>query len=274
MSCTNSCISEYLGSRIFESVRIPAQKTLLEYITTNKVAEVSELVKLFNTTESTIRRDLIEIEKTNLIFRTHGGAIRNEQKKSIWQTSSLVNRLDRNREQKERIAEFTSSLIKNDESLFIDGGSTTQILASYLKDKQNMLFVANAIEISQILIENESNRTILIGGEVNKDTHSTIGPDAENHIRKYYVDKCIIGVTGLDPDIGGYSAIPEEGSVKHLMMKHARETIIVIDSTKFSRKAFCICFPVEDVNTIVTDSGASKDVIEKLKNKGVNVIVV
>ena len=239
------------------------RKKILEYITTNKVAEVSELVKLFNTTESTIRRDLIEIEKTNLIFRTHGGAIRNEQKKSIWQTSSLVNRLDRNREQKERIAEFTSSLIKNDESLFIDGGSTTQILASYLKDKQNML-----------LIENESNRTILIGGEVNKDTHSTIGPDAENHIRKYYVDKCIIGVTGLDPDIGGYSAIPEEGSVKHLMMKHARETIIVIDSTKFSRKAFCICFPVEDVNTIVTDSGASKDVIEKLKNKGVNVIVV
>ena len=121
------------------------RKKILEYITTNKVAEVSELVKLFNTTESTIRRDLIEIEKTNLIFRTHGGAIRNEQKKSIWQTSSLVNRLDRNREQKERIAEFTSSLIKNDESLFIDGGSTTQILASYLKDKQNMLFVTQRI---------------------------------------------------------------------------------------------------------------------------------
>ena len=51
------------------------------------------------------------------------------------------------------------------------------------------------------------------------------------------------------------------------MMKHARETIIVIDSTKFSRKAFCICFPVEDVNTIVTDCGASKDVIEKLKKQ-------
>mgnify|MGYP004512478567 CR=1 FL=1 len=256
------------------SVIAERRKKILDYITANKEVEVSELVKLFNTTESTIRRDLIEIEKTNLIFRTHGGAIRNEQKKSIWQTSSLINRLDRNREQKERIAEFTCSLIKNNESLFIDGGSTTQILASYLKDKMNMLFVTNAIDISQILIENESNHTILIGGEVAKDTHLTIGPDAEAHIRKYYVDKCIIGVTGLDPDIGGYSAIPEEGSIKHLMMKHSRETIVIIDSTKFSRKAFCICFPIEDINTIVTDTGAPKEIVEKLRSKGVNVVVV
>ena len=256
------------------SVIADRRKQILSYISQHRAVEVTELMEIFNTTESTIRRDLIELEKTNLIIRTHGGAIRNEQKKSIWQTSSLTNRLERNKEAKERIAAFTASLIHDSESIFIDGGSTTQILAEHLKNKENMLFVTNALDISQILLESETNTTILIGGQVAKDTHLTIGPDAEAHIKKYYVDKCILGVTGLDPEIGCYAAIPEEASVKRLMMEHARETILVVDSTKFSRKAFCIAFPVEGINTVVTDSNVPKEIADRLRGKGIKVEIV
>lgn len=256
------------------SVIAERRKKILDYITSHKSVEITDLIKQFNTTESTIRRDLIELEKTNLIIRTHGGVIRNEQKKSIWQTSSLNNRLNRNKDQKEKIAKYTATLVKDNESVFIDGGSTTQILTNYLKEKQNMLFVTNAVDISQILMENENNSTILIGGQIAKDTHLTIGPDAEAHIKKYYVDKCILGVTGLDPDIGCYAAIPEEASVKRLIIEHARETILVVDSSKFSRKAFCIAFPIEGINTIVTDDGVSKETVARLKEKGVDVVIV
>lgn len=250
------------------------RKQILSFVLEQRSVEMSQLIKVFNTTESTLRRDLIELEKTNLIIRTHGGAIRNEQKKSIWQTSSLTNRLERNKDAKEKIAEFTASLIHDNESLFIDGGSTTQILASHLKNKQNMLFVTNSLDISQILLESENNTTIIIGGQVSKDTHLAMGPDAEAHIEKYYVDKCILGVTGLSPEIGCYAAIPEEASTKKLMMQHARETILVVDSTKFSRKAFCIAFPVEGINTIVTDSGVPKEIEERLRGKGITVEIV
>ena len=133
------------------------RKKILDFITKNQKADIKELAELLNETEITIRRDLIELEKGKTIIRVHGGAILNEQKKSVWQTSSIQNRLGRNREKKERIAQFAATLIKNDESIFIDGGSTNQILAPMIKDLRNMLFVTNSPAIADFLIENEEN---------------------------------------------------------------------------------------------------------------------
>lgn len=250
------------------------RKKILDYITKNKKADIKELSALVNATEITIRRDLIELESEKKLVRTHGGAILNEQKKSVWQTSSIFNRLERNREKKERIAKFAATLIQDDESLFIDGGSTTQILAPLIKDLRNMLFVTNSPDIADILIENEDNRIIQIGGELTRDTHLTIGPDAEDNIRKYYVDKCITGVSGVDPNIGCYAAIPSEASMKRTLVSHSRETILLVDSSKFSRKAFCLAFDLSPIDVIVTDSDTPRDEIEKLRSKNITVYVV
>jgi len=250
------------------------RKKILDFITKNQKADIKELSELLNETEITIRRDLIELEKGKTIIRVHGGAILNEQKKSVWQTSSIQNRLGRNREKKERIAQFAATLIKNDESIFIDGGSTNQILAPMIKDLRNMLFVTNSPDIADILIENEENRIIQIGGELTRDTHLTIGPDAEDNIRKYYVDKCITSVSGVDPDVGCYAAIPMEASMKRTLVSQARETILLVDSSKFSRKAFCLAFDMSKVMAVVTDSDTPKDEIEKLRSKDIAVYVV
>lgn len=250
------------------------RKQILEYITKNQKADIRELSELLNTTEITIRRDLIELEKTKMLIRTHGGAILNEEKKSVWQTSSIYNRLARNKEQKQRIAQFAASLVNDNESIFIDGGSTNQILAPYLKERRNILFVTNSPDIADILLESEDNRIIQIGGELTRDTHLTIGPDAEDSIRKYYVDKCITGVSGLDAEEGCYAAIPAEASMKRTLVAHSRETILLVDSSKFNRKAFCLAFPISNVSTIITDSDTPKEIIEKLRERNINVFVV
>ncbi|MGN1163518.1 MAG: DeoR/GlpR family DNA-binding transcription regulator, partial [Candidatus Ornithospirochaeta sp.] len=242
--------------------------------TLHQKAELSVLAEQFNTTEATIRRDLIELEKTKLIVRTHGGAIRNELKKAIWQTSSLHNRLDRNRGAKEKIAEFAATLIGDNESIILDGGSTTQILAPFLNERSNMLFVTNSPDIADILLEGETNHIIQVGGEMTRDTHQATGPDAEDHIRKYYVDWCITGVTGIDPDVGTYAAIPSEASLKKTMKDHARECMVIVDSSKFSRKAFSVALRPEDIDIVVTDSGAPKEMVDKLRERGIKVFVV
>ena len=246
---------------------------IIQIITNNQKADIRELAQLLDETEITIRRDLIELEKAKKLIRVHGGAILNEQKKSVWQTSSIYNRLERNRDEKERIARMAATLIHNDESLFIDGGSTNQILAPMIKDLSNMLFVTNSPDIADILLENEENRIMQIGGEMTRDTHLTIGPDAEDSIRKYYVDKCITSVSGIEPDEGCYAAIPSEASMKRTLVTHARETILLVDHTKFNRKAFCLAFDLSRVSTIVTDSQTPKDEIERLRNKGINVLI-
>lgn len=250
------------------------RRKILEYIEKNGKAETKDLSELLGETEITIRRDLIELEGMKQVIRVHGGAILNEQKKSVWQTSSIYNRLERNREKKEKIARLTATLIGNGESLFIDGGSTNQILAPMIKDYRNMLFVTNSPDIADILLENEENRIIQIGGELTRDTHLTIGPDAEENIRHYYVDKCITSVSGVNPEIGCYAAIPGEASMKRVLVSQARETILMVDSSKFNRKAFCLAFDLDKVRTVVTDSDTPKETIERLRNRNVNVYVV
>ena len=250
------------------------RRKILDYITKNRKAEIRQLSELLGKTEITIRRDLIELEKEKQLIRTHGGAILNEPKKSVWQTSSIHNRLERNREQKERIARFAATLIHNEESLFIDGGSTNQILAPMIRDHMNMLFVTNSPDIADILLENEGNRVIQIGGELTRDTHLTSGPEAVENIRNYYVDKCVTSVSGIDPDFGCYAAIPSEASLKKAIVSHARETILLVDNSKFNRKAFCLAFETENIKTVVTDSDTPKEYIEKLGSKGITVYVV
>ena len=240
---------------------------IIRYINENRKADIRQLADLLGESEITIRRDLIELEKAKKLIRVHDGAILNEQKKSVW-------RLERNRENKERIARMAATLIHNDESLFIDGGSSNQILAPLIRDLKNMLFVTNSPDIADILLENEENRIIQIGGEMTRDTHLTIGPDAEDNIRKYYVDKCVTSVSGIEPDEGCYAAIPSEASMKRTLVAHARETILLVDHTKFNRKAFCLAFDLSRVSTIVTDSQTPKDEVERLRSKGISVHVV
>ena len=148
----------YSSQRAQRSLIQERRRKILEYITQNQKAEIKQLSELLGESEITIRRDLIELEKDKQLIRTHGGAVLNEPKKSVWQTSSIYNRLERNREQKERIARFAATLIHNDESLFIDGGSTNQILAPMIRNHMNMLFVTNSPDIADILLENEGNR--------------------------------------------------------------------------------------------------------------------
>ncbi len=247
------------------------RRNIANYIETNGRAEISELVKKFNATEFTIRRDLIFLENSGTIVRTHGGAIKREREKSIWQTTAISSRLNKNRDLKERIGALAATLINDNESLMIDGGSTTQIFASYLKEKHHLLSVTTSPRIAEIMLDSEDSNVILIGGELLRGTYMVSGTDAQEQLQKYYVDKCIISVTGAEPEVGCYAAIPEEATLKRLMIEHARESILVIDNTKFKRRGFCIAFPFSKVDVVVTDSMVDKSILEKLQEQGIKV---
>lgn len=249
------------------------REKILAYINEEGKADVSTLAELCSSTDYTIRRDLIELEKNNFVTRTHGGAIKKEREKPVWQTTSTYSRLEKNRDLKESIAVAASDLIGDNESIMIDSGSTTQIFAEHIKNKHNLLSVTTSPRIAEIMLESEDSHVVLIGGELSRGTYMVTGSDAEEHLRKYYVDKCIISVTGADTTLGCYAAIPNEASLKKLMIEHSRECILLIDSSKFRRKAFVLAFTFDSVQTIVTDSKIDKKVVEKLREKGINVIV-
>ena len=259
-----------MGTRDFVEER---RTKILEYVNKNGRADVAELATFLNVTEVTVRRDLVSLEEQGVLYRAHGGALRREQL-SVWQTSTLQDRLVVHLEEKTRIAQFVTQLIHDGESLMIDGGSTTMLVAKELSAKKNLLVVTNSPDIGQLIMETNDNKVILTGGELLKETHALIGSAAEHSLEQYRTDKAIIGVSGILIDQGCFSAIPQEAEIKRLMSLGSSETIVVTDSSKIGARAFCFFCEFTQVDKLVTDKNISKAALQELKQRGVEVFAV
>ncbi|MDR1443309.1 MAG: DeoR/GlpR family DNA-binding transcription regulator [Treponema sp.] len=249
------------------------QQKIIEHINRKGRVKVEELSGFFNVTEMTIRRDLLALEKQELLYRAHGGAIKRE-KRSIWQMSSLQTRLCQNEEEKERIAQCVAQMILDGESIMIDGGSTTTKVAQQLTGKRNLLIVTNTLTIGELLVELEDSKVILTGGELFKETNALMGNATESAISNYRADKSIIGVSGLVPGEGCFSAIPQEAEIKNRMLQNSQKKIVVADSSKIGTRAFYFFCDFSKIDILVTDCNIKKNDLTLLRKTGIDVIVV
>jgi DeoR family transcriptional regulator of aga operon/DeoR family fructose operon transcriptional repressor len=246
---------------------------LLEYINKNGRADVAQLAEQFDVTTATVRRDLLIMEEQNLIYRTHGGAIKRDQP-SLWETTTLHERATQHIEEKERIADLVEQLVHDGDSVMIDGGSTTLCVAKKLMSKKKMLIVTNNSTIGEILVGVNENKVILTGGELIMGTNSTNGIAAEQTIKQYRVDQAIIGISGLLIDEGFFTASPAEAEVKRLMLMSAKEKIIVADSSKVGTPALCFVCDFSGIDKLVTDKNISKVALDQLRKAGVEVFTM
>ena len=249
------------------------RRKLLEYINRNNRANVMELADIMSVTEATIRRDLFILDKDGLVHRTHGGAIKRIQP-SIWRSTTLQERIESHKEEKKRIAQFVVQLVKDGESLMIDGGSTTLKVAENLISRKNMLIVTNSPSIAEVLVETKEIKVILTGGEFTKGSNNLIGNAAEASLRQYRADKAIIGISGMIVDEGFFSAVPQEAEIKRLMSKNSSQTIVVTDSSKIGSQAFSFVCDFKKVSTLVTDKNISKQALETLERQGIEIFTV
>ncbi len=259
-----------MGKRDFVEER---RSKILDFVNKNSRADVTELADFHTVTEATIRRDLVILEKRGRLYRAHGGALRREQL-SVWQMSRVQDRMVMHLEEKTRIAQFVTQLIHDGESLMMDGGSTTMLVAKKLSAKKNLLVVTNAAAIGELMIEPNDNKVILTGGELLKETKTLIGSAAEQSLNQYRTDKAIVGASGIIVEEGCFSAIPQEAEIKRLMSLHSSETILVADSSKIGARAFTFFCDFTHVDKLVTDKNIGKAALEELKHQGVEVFAV
>jgi DeoR family transcriptional regulator, fructose operon transcriptional repressor len=251
------------------------QSKIVELLLRDTKLVVTDLAKELDVTEATIRRDLTFLETEGKLYRTHGGAIFKEQPVS-WEITSLDNRNSLFHKEKLRIARYAASLVNNSDTIMLDGGSTTLLIAKELaKTKRNLMVVTNSPIIGEILISEENgNHVFTTGGELVYRTQNLMGAIAEKTLASYFVDKTFIGVTGIMPEEGFFSANPQESEIKRLMVQNAKESFIVSDSSKIGRYAFCLVSVFSQVNGLITDLAIHHKDLETLQREGLNVYPV
>lgn len=260
------------NSRRFAEQRL---KEVYECIEERKSVDVEELVQIFGVSGATIRSDLRELEKRELITRTHGGAIARDNGviKDRNLDPAYKSRMELNIGSKEKIGMAVAKLIRDDESIMLDDGTTTLQVANFLPKGKRLTIITNDINICIKLADLESVEIISTGGIFRNRDLSYSGKIAEETTRKFYANKAILGASGVSLEKG--ITAPEElkAELKKVMIANCAEVVIVADSTKLERVSLLPVCEIGRVTTLVTDAGAPKAFVEQLEKKGVRVII-
>lgn len=162
------------------------KQLILEELNQHHVVSLEKLVSLLETSESTVRRDLDELEAENKLRRVHGGA---ELPHSLQEEETIQEKSVKNLQEKKLLAQKAASLIKEKDVIFIDAGTTTAFLIHELVNK-NVTVVTNSIHHAAQLVEKQIP-TVMVGGNVKTATDASIGGVALNQINQLHFDRAL-----------------------------------------------------------------------------------
>lgn len=251
---------------------LPARRhaQIVEFINQERQATAAVLMNRFGVSRDTIRRDLTLLEERGLLVRTHGGAVaRGELVTSI---TTLSSRMDAQTNAKMRIARQTAALLRDGETVALNGGSTTTYLAAELGERRLLTLVTNNLRIPLAVPERSLRNLYLIGGTWLSGPQVTVGSIGFAHIAGVRADTAIIGVTALSAE--GFSiGTLEEALASKAMMDLSRRVVLVADHTKFNRNAFALVAPLRAAQMLVTDRPPSGELAGALAEAEVQVVV-
>lgn len=232
-------------------------------------ASVEDIVRELDVSPATARRDLSKMHSLGLISRTRGGALQTEQ-------VGLARPLDASFKiamtEKEAIGRIAAGLIESGDTVIIDGGTTTARVAANIQ-AADVVVVTNAYTVLSAIIAKKNVDTIVIGGSMIRQHEITVGPDAVRMIKELRADKAIIGVTAISPIEGVTGPQRFSVEVKQAIAQRCEQLIVVADHTKLGKHSLFQTIPIETIDILVTDSGATDAQIREFQNAGVEVVI-
>lgn len=232
--------------------------------------QVKELSNEFDVSEVTIRRDLGELEESGHLVRTHGGAVSASFSKRY--EPSFEDKADKFKEAKEKIGYKASQLIKENDTILIDTGTTTLQIIKELKNINRLTLVTNSIDIfNETKQLGKEIEVVFIGGTYKYNTRAFVGPLAEKVLRELRVDKAFLGSNGFTLSDGFTTPDLTEANIKKAMIDITQEVYMVVDHSKFGQVSFCKFADLKDIDYFITNH-INKEYITKIQETGVEVI--
>lgn len=223
-------------------------KIIIDKIQEKKAVKINELMELLDTSESTIRRDLNTLHKMRKINKVHGGATIIEA--SDTQDEEIKIREKINIEEKEVIAKYAAGLIKKNDFIYIDAGTTTELMISHITENK-ATFVTNSIGVAKKLAQ-RGLKTYIIGGEFKISTEAIVGIEAVQGLMKYNFTKGFFGTNGISERTGFSTPDILEAKVKEEAVKRSTKAYILADESKFNKNS-SITFAKLNEATIITN---------------------
>lgn len=250
---------------------------LLELLTDNGRVTVEEVAERLHVSQATIRRDFDQLAQQQMITRTRGGAVAN----GVSYDLPLRYKTAKHSVEKQRIGVAAAALVAPGMVVGLNGGTTTTEVARALAvrpeltgglDDAHLTVVTNALNIANELLVRSRMKIVVTGGVVRPQSFELVGPLGGGILRDVTLDLALLGADAIDVRLGAAAHHEGEASMNALMVARARRVVIIADSSKLGGHAFARMCSIEQVDTLITDSGASAERIAEFEEAGVTVI--
>jgi DeoR/GlpR family transcriptional regulator of sugar metabolism len=254
------------------SAALPAvrQNRLIDLLKQHGQLTVNELMEQLSVSRDTVRRDLDQLEQRGLLQRTHGGAVYNDALVRV--DTTLGSRMDAYTAAKQRIAKKAASLIRNGETLIVNGGSSTCYFAAALSERRDLTLITNNLRIPPVAPDTAVRALHILGGVYWPVSQVTIGAVGFPEVSGISADTAVIGATGLS--IAGVTmGRLDEASETAAMIKIASRAIALIDHSKFGVTAFAKIATFAQIGVVITDEWPPEPIAQAMKKAGTQLIV-
>ncbi len=250
------------------------EREVLDVLKVRRKLEISEIAERFSVSESTARRICASLDRQGKVIRGVGGI--HSLPEAILTGEYEYDRLvEESAPEKDRIGHYASSLVQDEDVIFISGGTTVAQFSRHLAlrfqhgELKRVVITTNSIVSAEIL--SPATKVLLIGGDYRPHRRDVAGSLSERIISGARFNKCFLGVDAIDVDVGLMVFDIETGNLDELASARSEAQYILADSNKFRDKSFITYSPITMSHTIITDDRIDPEVVEKGREKGIHI---
>ncbi len=246
-------------------------QAIAELVASRGRVAVTELARHFDVTTETVRGDLSQLEKLQLLRRVHGGAV--SMRSVTMLEARLPDRDQVNAEEKERIARAAlAQLPEGGGTLLLDAGTTTARLAGRLPAGEQWTVITHAVPIAAILAPLPHVELHLLPGRVRSATQAAVGHATVDAVGQLRADLAFVGTNGISVRHGLSTPDPEEAATKRALVAAAERVVVLSDSTKVGQERTVRFADLDDVDVLVTDDAIDTADAKAFEAAGLEVV--
>jgi DeoR/GlpR family transcriptional regulator of sugar metabolism len=243
---------------------------ILRALLPSGAATVAELADGLGVSEMTIRRDLGVLAAQQLVEKVHGGAVlaKGGAAEPHFATKRRINA-----PAKAAIAEAAADLVHDGMTVALTAGTTTWQVARRLRGgrMRDLTFVTNSLNVAGALEANGWGSIVVSGGSFRTPSDALVGPFANQTLRQLNCDLLLLGVHSIDARVGLTTPNVAEAETNRIMVAGARRVVVVADSSKLGQVSLATFAACDEVDQLVTDTGAHQATLAALADAGLAV---
>jgi DeoR family transcriptional regulator of aga operon len=249
-------------------------ENILEELLRHGEVSVENLAERLSVSAMTIRRDLGDLERQGLLRRNHGGAVPIAPMlyEPFRHVSSFQEQEEKCQAEKRQIGLKAAGLINDGDIVAICAGTTTTQVARSIRHRKGITVLTNAVNVAMELSHLPEINVSMTGGSLSGDWFALVGDVAQRTAKETFVHKAFVGVDGIDAEHGLTTNYPDQAAIHRVMLKQARQKIVVADHRKVGVVATALISEASEIDYLITDQSTPKDAITAFTAKKIVVL--